>query len=60
MDFYKPFHDLFNEVAITNRRLLELLKDHENEEITELLLRQDKAISKAMLDYRSAMEQNKD
>ena len=42
MDFYKPFHDLFNEVAITNRRLLELLKGHENEEITELLLRQDK------------------
>ena len=54
MDFYKVFHDLYNEVGITNNLLLELCKD---EEMEALLLRQKKAIVKAWTDYHAMMEE---
>lgn len=57
MDFYKIFHDLFNEVAITNRLLLECCKD---EKMRALLLRQSEAVSKAMLGYRAIMKQKEE
>lgn len=57
MDFYKPFHELFNAVAVTNRELLKICKD---EESRALLLKQQEAISKAMLDYRAIMEAKKE
>lgn len=56
MKLYKPFHDLFTEVGTTNTLLLALCKD---KEMRKLLLRQKKAIAKALEDYHAIMEENK-
>lgn len=55
MKLYEPFHHLFTEVGTTNTILLELCKD---KEMRKLLLRQQKAIAKALKDYHAIMAEN--
>ena len=54
-DFYEAFHNLFYEVSLTNRQLLERFEEKDGL-IYALLLRQKAALSHAMEDYLMAMK----
>ena len=54
MELYEIFHEFFTEIGITNNLLLKLCED---EEQRELLLKQQKAVGKAMNEYHAMLEE---
>ncbi len=54
MELYEILHEFFTEIGITNNQLLERCED---EELRELLLKQQKAIGKVMEKYHAMLEE---